>query len=416
MSDSIARDRDEFLRRIAEGLPFEPAEASDIVRELEAHLADSAAALAAQGLSPEEAERTAIERLGPPERLADSLTAARRSPRRALAAAGAGTYAAAGGIVYGYVFALLVVLGVSIATLAMSQGPLRWFGGGWSGWPDGTTVTVGALWVAAYVAGHKLTSTLAARAGYRIGTARPIATVVGGPTVLAFALFGWRGGLNALEVVMLLALPVWFVAGAWRATTAVFPSRGWRLKVIGLAVVGIPVVLLLGMGYSGSGSGGDTFRPQGVDRIGLPLPAATRAALGEPGGSGSPAITDEATMSITANEPAALAGWSDLRIEAWRGIRTSADYPGDWIVDPAATRPFATAPAKIETVGSEPDGLTLLRGSAAIDRNPDVTLAWIAITGIAPDGQRYLIDGLSFSIMRFNGTVADWLTAVLSDR
>ena len=408
-------DRNEYLQRVADRLPFDQAEKTDVLRELAGHLDDSTAMLEADGLPPDVAELKAVERLGPPDKLANALTDARRSRRRAMVAAGAGTYAAAGGIVYGYLFALVVVMGMSLITVVLSQGPLHWFGGGWSGWLDVTTTTVAALWVAAYVAGRKLTSTLATRAGYRIDTARPIAAVVGGSIVLAYALFGWRGSLNGLEVVMLLALPIWFAAGAWRATPGVFPSRRWRLQVIGLAVVAVPVALLLGMGYPGSGSGGDTFRPQGVDRIGLPWPATAQGVFRD-SESGFNALTGQAKLSIGVTEPAALAGWSDVRIEAWRGIRTSAEFPGDWTVDPTATQPFAIEAASLETADTGSDGGPRLRGSVAIDRDPDVTMAWVALTGVAPDGRRFLIDGLSFSTVDFNGTVADWLTAVFTDR
>lgn len=45
-----------------------------------------------------------------------------------------------------------------------------------------------------------------------------------------------------------------------------------------------------------------------------------------------------------------------------------------------------------------------------------MTLAWVAITGVSPDGQRYIIEGLSFATTAFNGTTADWLTAAVSGR
>ena len=89
MPEPEGGERDAFLQRIADGLPFDEAEKLDILHELAAHLADSTARLEADGLSRTDAERTALDRLGSPERLAVELTHARRTPRRLLAAAGA---------------------------------------------------------------------------------------------------------------------------------------------------------------------------------------------------------------------------------------------------------------------------------------------------------------------------------------
>jgi len=77
-------DRGEaFLGRVADGLPFDEAEKLDILRELASHIADSTARFESEGLTVDEAERTALERLGPPDRLAIELTHARRGVRRA---------------------------------------------------------------------------------------------------------------------------------------------------------------------------------------------------------------------------------------------------------------------------------------------------------------------------------------------
>lgn len=338
MPDQTARDRDEFLQRIADRLPFEQAEKIDILRELAIHLSDSIAQLEADGLSPDAAERIAVERLGPPERLADSLTEARRSPRRLLAAAGAGTLAAANGLIYGYLFALAVFTGVSLATFLVIAGLLHEVGGNWNAFLDTTTTTVAALAVAAYVAGRKVTVTVASRAGYPVERARLVTTLLGGGAVLWYALVGWRGTLNWPQVALLLSLPIWFAIGAWRTTHAPFPASRWRLQVLGLAFVAVPTALLLGLGSPGSGSGGNTFRAQGVEKIGLPTPATIQAAIGDSSESGGNAVSGDARLTVAADNPAVLSGWRDFRIEAWRGMRTASDYPGDWVVDPGATQ------------------------------------------------------------------------------
>lgn len=420
MPEPIAHDRDAFLLRIADRLPFDEAERLDILRELAVHLADSTAGFEAGGLTREAAERAAIERLGSPDALADALTEARRSPRRLLAAAGAGTYAALGGALYGYLFALLVVIVVSFATVGLAAA-LHLFGGSWGGLLDTTTTTVAALAVGAYVAGRMLTTTVAARAGYHIELARRITALLGGALVLAYALVGWRGTLTWPEVGMLLSLPVWFVVGAWRATGTPFPSRRWRLGVIGLTVILVPAALLLGMGQSGSASGG-AFYPSGVERIGLQRPAAIEAAT--QGGGG---LSPSGPVWVTIDDPSLLAGWSDFRVEAWRGItHGEKDFGPGWTVDPRAVAPFSIGAANLQLGPSSfsagtmrvpiADGSVTVRGTVSVDNSPDVSLAWIAITGVAPDGRRYILHGPDFISTSFNGTVADWLTAVLAGR
>ena len=425
MPELEANDRAEFLQRIADGLPFDEAEKLDILRELAGHLADSTARFESEGMTPESAERAALDRLGPPGRLADELTSARRSPRRLLAAVGAGTWAAVSGVVYGYFFGLLVMFAASIVTYLLVVSAVRLFGGSWGSLLDTTAMTLLALGVGAYAAGLKVTPVVAARAGYRIRTARRVTAVLGGALILSYALVGWSGTLNWPEVGILLSLPAWFVVGAWRATDASFPSRQWRLRIIGLALVIVPLALIMGMSAQPQSSGSGTF-PNDVGRIGLPIPEAVAAAQDIE--SGSAKAGGFVWISTVIRDPAVMAGWRDLRVEAWRGIgKDGVDPAVVPVLDPAARGPFAVGPAGFEPPGQAPfgtwssgnavpDGSVQLSGSVRIDRSPGVTLAWLAITGVGPDGRRYIINGPSFQSTAFNGTAWDWLTAVIEGR
>jgi hypothetical protein len=425
MPEPEARDREEFLQRIADGLPFDGAEKLDILRELAGHLADSSARFESEGMTSESAERAALDRLGPPGRLADELTSARRSPRRLLAAAGAGTWAAVSGVVYGYVFGLLVLSAASIVTVLLAS-VLRLFGGSWGSVLDTTAMTLLALGVGAYAAGLKVTPAVAARAGYRIRTARRVTTALGGALILGYALVGWSGTLTWPAVAILLSLPGWFVLGAWRATDASFPSRQWRLRIIGLALVIVPLALIMGMGVQPQSSGSITSDPNDVGRIGLPTPEAVAAT--QDIGFGSAKAGGFVWISTVVRDPAVMAGWRDLRVEAWRGIsKDGVDPTVVPVLDPAARGPFAVGPAGFEPPGqfpfgtwsssnAVPDGSLQLSGSVTIDRSPSVTLAWLAITGVGPDGRRYIINGPSFESTAFNGTAWDWLRAVIEGR
>jgi hypothetical protein len=423
MPDLEPIGRDAFLQRIADGLPFDEAEKLDILRELASHLADSTARLEADGLSRDDAERTALDRLGPPDRLAVELTRARRTPRRLLAAAGAGTWAAVSGIVYGYLFGVLILVVVSIGTVALAASAVHLFGGSWGSLLDNSALTLLALGVGLYVAGLKATSVVAARAGYHIRAARRVTTAVGGGLVLGYALVGWSGTLNWPDVAILLSLPAWFVVGAWRSTAIAFPSRRWRLQILGLMLVIVPLGLVLGAGQRPQSSGG-VWPTAGVERIGLATPAAVAAAQdGDGGGMGGGIVS----IGTIIRDPAVLAGWRDLRVEAWRGTGAVGIDPSLMALDPAAPGPFAVGPAGFETPGQVPpwtwssgdglpDGSVGLSGSVRVDRSPNVTLAWVAITGLGPDGRRYIINGPLFDSTSYNGTAWDWFAAIIEGR
>jgi hypothetical protein len=423
MPDLEPIGRDVFLQRIADGLPFDEAEKLDILRELASHLADSTARLEADGLSRDDAERTALDRLGPPDRLAVELTRARRTPRRLLAAAGAGTWAAVSGIVYGYLFGVLILVVVSIGTVALAASVVHLFGGSWGSLLDNSALTLLALGVGLYVAGLKATSVVAGRAGYHIRAARRVTTAVGGGLVLGYALVGWSGTLNWPDVAILLSLPAWFVVGAWRSTAIAFPSRRWRLQILGLMLVIVPLGLVLGAGQRPQSSGG-VWPTAGVERIGLATPAAVAAAQdGDGAGMGGGIVS----IGTIIHDPAVLAGWRDLRVEAWRGTGWDAVDPSLMALDPAARGPFSVGPAGFEAPGQAPrwawesgtavpDGSVRLSGSVRIDQSPNVTLAWVAITGLGPDERRYIINGPLFDSTSFNGTAWDWFAAIIEGR
>jgi len=425
MPELDATGREEFLQRISDGLPFDEAEKLDILHELAAHLADSTARFESEGLPLDEAERTALDRLGPPDQLAAELTRARRTPSRLLAAAGAGTWAAVSGVVYGYIFGGLILVVVSTVTATLVASVVHTFGGSWGSLLDTTAITLLALGVGMYVAGHKVTPVVAARAGYHVRAARRVTTALGGVLIAGYALVGWSGTLTWPDVAILLSLPAWFVVGAWRSTAAAFPSRRWRLQIIGLMLVIVPLGLVLGAGQQPQGSGSGPS-PAGVERIGLPIPAAISTA--EDVGSGFGKVGGSVWTSVFVGDPAVLAGWRDFRVEAWRGIGwDGVDPAGMPVLDPAADRPFAVGPANVAPPGqtqfetwnagtSIPPGSVELAGSVTIDRNPSVTLAWVAITGIGPDGRRYIMSGPSFDSTAFNGTAWDWFAAIVEGR
>ena len=56
-----------------------------------------------------------------------------------------------------------------------------------------------------------------------------------------------------------------------------------------------------------------------------------------------------------------------------------------------------------------------LSGSVRLDGTPWVTAAWVALTGVAPDGSRYMIVEPDYVEATFNGTVLGWLEAAIAE-
>ena len=440
--------RDAFLARVAARLPFAEDERREIVAELADHLSDATAALEAEGVADAVAARAALERLGSPEDLADALTRARRTPSRLLAAAGAGTWALATGGLYGILVGLAVMAVAEIALLAVTGLGSALLGHSGQLFTDlgwNSVLTLLGLGVAVYVAGRRLTPVLARRAGYHVAATRRVLALVGGLVLALYALVGWSGALNWPAVLFLLALPAWWVAGTWRGRDLEISGR--RRVVLGLGgvlVVGLSLLLLLavpgmGAGSSGAASSGTVSAVvpdlSSYDRIAAPAPDGITTGS-DASGSGGPLAADPRTwVAVILRAPASLAGWYDLRIEAWRGVE-AGDAGGPAVVDPAARGPFAVAsvgvgPPPVSPTGGfrfpppDPGAPTaqwwpadsvMVSGALRVDREPGVGWALVAITGLAPDGRRHFLTGPDTIQTVFRGTAWDWFAALAAGR
>ena len=429
------RDPEDFLREVADGLPFDAAERAEILEELRAHVADSTAALEAEGRSPDDARRTALERLGPPERLAKALTEARRNRRRLLAAAGAGSWALFTGGFYGWCVGILLAVLAWLATMFVFRfiGPL----GAWTFEASSTgrfdTVSFIGIGVAAYVAASAITPVVAARSGYPVDRVRRVIAPVGAVLLGVYALAGWSGRLDAVGVVVLLTLPAWWVLGTWRTSRVLLGAYRTYAALFLVAVAAITISLFAQMLLSES-TPGIGIRPApsgdwGLDRIAAPAPAAVIDVVT---GQGSASIQgDEGVAAgryvVDVADVAPLSGWTDLRVEAWRATDQGAGSPTP--VSPRAVGPFTLGQAVWSPPGELPGGglswssgepygphAMTLSGAVQLNRTPGVTAAWVAITGIAPDGTRYMIAEPDYVSTAFTGTALEWLTAVVAAR
>jgi hypothetical protein len=127
-----------------------------------------------------------------------------------------------------------------------------------------------------------------------------------------------------------------------------------------------------------------------------------------------------------ANMANPLPGWTDIRIEAWRGTNLGGIAQGE-------SAPKATAPASPEVFPAIPGATNpeaeneVLTGTLALGMRRDGPFWWILVTGVAPDGVRYrlannreanltagrpgLSDRVQLATITPYGTAWDWLTA-----
>jgi hypothetical protein len=412
-----------FFAEVENALPFGEAERAEILEELRAHVSDSMVELEGEGLSPDAAERVAVDRLGEPGRLARDLARARRSRRRLLAAAGAGSWAVVTSGIYGWVVGLLIAATAWFGSLAVVRfvGPFAF-----------DSISFIAIGVALYVAGSVVTPVVAERAGYRAQAVRRVVTLAGALGLATYALVGWSGPLDAVGVAARLTLPLWWIAGTSRRSKVgrgSIRTIGGLLLVAFVVTVGVQFAQLQLRGLAAGAPGDVTWDGElNISRIAAPVPATIAAAItgnGHASISGSSGVA-AGTFMVDVSDATVLAGWSDLRVEAWRAVEPSGVWPTP--VSPDVAGPFAVAPAVWSPPSELPGGgLTwsssvpwgpqamTLSGSVRLDGTPWLTAAWVALTGVAPDGTRYLIAEPNYVEATFNGTALGWLEAAIRE-
>ncbi len=399
--------RTAYLERVGAGLRLPPDLEADVIEELRDHIADATDALVAAGTDRRTAEAEALDRLGRPEILAEQIRRAHQTDRRLLAAVAGGVVAAGGGAFRGFVFgmaavsilavtAMLAIRGLQTSGLIRADPAIA---------PGATsaaaTVAVAlALCLAAWCGSRELVAVVSRRSRRRAGDVRPWVAVVGGSAILALSLFGFRGTQTELSVVVVLLVPVAFVAGALSARgRAVEPTRRSTAMAFAILVgLGLAMALLagtpVGTSLSAVGSGPfasmeDLLRSENMDLPGRYVADAPDF------GDGTDTVED-GVVTVRLEAPASLSRWQDLRLEAWRSI----DLP---TLDRRFSSPFAATPLVR-------DG-DRIEGSVRIDGTRDVENYWLVVTGLAADGQRDLLAQLTGSNTSFVGSAWDFLVA-----
>jgi hypothetical protein len=423
--DEPTTESELFLQAVGQSLPFGDRERLEILEELRQHLDDCFTASVDGGMDPAEAERAAVGRLGPPEWLAEELTRARREPRRLLAAAGAGVWGAVRGGIWGGLVGFCIVMVAAVAWNPAMNAAVRYLGVQWGqgGWDPASNSVLGLVVFAcaAFAAGRVTTPAVAARAAFGARLVRRVTVPLGAAILLWYVTLIWSGALSWPAVVVLMSVPLWWIAGAWHTGSPWLrvPRRlaGGLLLVLAVSIV---ASLLLGPWPSGSPILTPSLRVQSFDRIGVPVPAEFAKW-----GSGELTSGGYVGLGLDVADRGLVAGWGDFRVEAWKG--TGAAYYGG--PDPNETAPFLTGPVEWSAAGTSPDGsltwsssspwpanAATLSGGLALNHWPGVSFAWVVITGIAPDGRRHLLTQPSGFQVVFSGTALDWFEAILAGR
>lgn len=398
---------DAYLDRLASALPLPESERAAAVEEIAAYLADATAAMLARDVPYSAAQRQALQQLGHPERLAHDLAAAHRQPLHLLAAAGTVLVVTVGTALRSFVVAWVLIL-LGALTLGLALAAARSVVGqqllalDWSPVLDGLLpALVGA--VTAYAIGRAVVRPASVAARRVPDQVRPVVLLLGSVIMAMIGLASIEARWTPPTALLMATLPAWFALGVLHPDLVPRWSPGGRLTataVLGLLVVGLGLTLALGTALSTSDAGVEsrTFDPsEEYAKIGPFVslehpPLAVDDGSSSAGGFQGPGpVTIERTGTIRSST--VLAGWTDLRLEVWRG---PADEPNPSLIDQTASEPLATAPLLVD--GRHVNGEITFRPLT------DRTFYYVAITGRDTVGQRWQLAWPSAEFWQWRGT------------
>jgi hypothetical protein len=398
-----------YLDQLARSLELPANDRAAIREEIEVHLQEEQSSLIAEGLDADAAADEAVRRQGDAANLGLALTRARQTRRALLAAAGAGTFAAAGAAVRAWILGVAtlvaILLAIGLVAAILTHGGTN---GGWliedAGWY--TAVGATTLWVAAWAAGRGFVPVVAREAHRPADRVRPWIALLGGLVIAWLALAWLRVPQNLASVLVLAFVPVCFAAAALtgsdrpigrtrlarRAGLALFATLAFGLPILAFAGTTPAAASLTPVGSGPYASMDDMLHALGFDMAG-------RLTAQEPDFGDESWTASNGVVTVSVDNAAVITGqWHDLRIEAWRAILATGG------LDRLSPQPIATAPMSV----SKGDSLV---GSIRVDRVRNVSQFVIVLTGVAPDGQRAFLTSLGGTNTSYNGSVLDWLTA-----
>jgi hypothetical protein len=409
------RDRDRYLVELGDRLRLPDDLRDDVLAEIADHLDDAIATSLADGIPAAEAERRAVESLGPVGAMAEHFRRTYQGNRRLLAAVGgsmkAGGRDAFRGFLGAYFFGLAFF--TTLAVIAVLFRILPGLSDVDVGYAVGAAFFTSyqglALCVAAWFGGGTLVSTLADRSNRRLErVAGPIA-VVGGIALL-FLVGRWEQAYDWPSVIAMSLIPLAFVIGALRAGRTLIPPTVQRRLVRAsfvvtiVAMVGGLVGAILAPQLFSSSTSFETTPEES------PESAAYWAATGysvvaptviEPftylwDTFGSPGFTGQTEIDVDETW-AGWARWTDVRAEAWRAM------PDGERLEPGHVAPYAS----IKLDPSSPREVEMSLSKAGVDHYRLFVTATDRKTG-----ERAAIGQSDGGDVVFFGSIIDWFRSL----
>jgi hypothetical protein len=412
--------REAYLERLADQLPLPPDERAAVLEEIAAHVSVATEDLVARGIPADVAERQALERLGPPDRLARDLAAAHRTPANLLQAAGVALRVT---LVTGFKTLLLIyaIAFTAFFAAALAYSLLR----KWTGIDIG--LVWGPVWEGLYVGGASgITAYAIGRLlppAVSVAARRPVERVrwvIGGIGAALAAWIGWFG-IDARWMLpgaaVMAMLPAWFVLGVVRPGLLPrwFPGAA-RTVILAMLVVAVASFGLFYATGGPSGEGGGA-QPQAWDPgewFGAiapfagspeePLALLDATAAGESYRGAQPT-----TWSIDGElaPGASLVGWTDLHLEVWP---SSADRVGPTAPPTGQSAP-REGPIAIGEIALRGRDVT---GSVTFLPRPDADGYYFALIGRDPDGARKQLGWPSWGPWTWSGSVWQYVMALVA--
>jgi hypothetical protein len=404
--------RDVYLERLADSLSLPDGERRAAVEEIDSHVELAADEMAGRGTPRDAAVRQVLERLGAPDRLARDITAAHRRPLDLLTATGVAirVTVATGFKAFVVAWTAIVIFAISVSLAVAGLRRLlgsEFLQNDWSSILDGILpAAVGAL--VAFTVGRSLVTPIAVAAHRDRSVVRWPVLVVGVAVAAFIGLTGVEAQWSVPTALAMASLPVWFALGVLRPNalpSVDVPARGLAALAVGILVI-VPL-LLLGVGgqVTSWSQESEAFDPnvayasvgRFVDMENPPLEIREETNASGPFIGPGP-IRIERSGTLRAG---AAGSWSDLRLEIWQG---PADELNGAALDPAATEPLVTAPMTI--TGSRAHGTVELRPA------PHRSFYYVAITGVAADGERVQLAWPGVEWWQWRGTPLQFFEAL----
>jgi hypothetical protein len=250
-----AESIDVYLDRMATEMRLPAGDTADIRAELLDHLADSIAALEAEGFDHQAAIREALGRLGPPVELGRQLRAAHQTTSRLFAGAGGGVLAAGGGFLLGYIGAaaagLLVIFVLALAASLLSRVGVPMPN---LSTPDGSSIGNGLFLAFVLAVAAAVSMRFAVRVSAGLGRRSPrgaaVLWAVAGVIVFGtWVIFGIRGEQSWVGAAAAPAVPIAAAFGALFRIDRPMPHVGRWAPVIAISAI---LILELGFGLVSS--------------------------------------------------------------------------------------------------------------------------------------------------------------------